>query len=77
MGGAGRWLLVVLALVGCAERRAETPPGEVRLVFRHSRMPGDADPLPALLREFERRHPGIAVREQTLPASSDNPTRSA
>ena len=64
------WIVVVLAalaVAGCAERRAD----EVRLVFRHSRMPGERDPLPALLRDFERRHPGIVVAHEPLPWTAD------
>jgi multiple sugar transport system substrate-binding protein len=45
--------------------------GPVRLVFRHSRMPGEGDPLPALLREFERAHPGVRVVTEPLPWTAD------
>ena len=72
MGARRRWIAVgvvlALALAGCADR--EPAPG-VRLVFRHSRMPGERDPLPALLREFERRHPGIVVVHEPLPWTAD------
>ena len=64
------WLLLALALGGCAG----PVPGDgstAHLVFRHSRMPGDADPLPALLREFERRHPGVTVASEPLPWTAD------
>jgi multiple sugar transport system substrate-binding protein len=61
-------LLVALGVGGCAERRE---PADVRLVFRHARMPGGHDPLPALLREFERRHPGIVVTHEPLPWTAD------
>jgi multiple sugar transport system substrate-binding protein len=62
-------LLLALVVGGCAER-GETP-GGVRLVFRHSRMPGERDPLPTLLREFERRHPGVVVAHEPLPWTAD------
>jgi multiple sugar transport system substrate-binding protein len=61
--------LVVLMLTGCAERRESA--SDIRLVFRHSRMPGERDPLPALLRDFERRHPGIRVAHEPLPWTAD------
>ncbi len=62
-------VLVVLIAAGCADGRgSEAGP---RLVFRHSRMPGDTDPLPALLREFERRHPGVRVASEPLPWTAD------
>jgi multiple sugar transport system substrate-binding protein len=62
-------LLLVLLLAACAP----PPPGAgpARLVFRHSRMPGDADPLPALIAEFERQHPGITVTTEPLPWTAD------
>jgi multiple sugar transport system substrate-binding protein len=34
-------------------------------------MPGERDPLPALLRDFERRHPGIVVAHEPLPWTAD------
>jgi multiple sugar transport system substrate-binding protein len=72
MGARGRWIalgvVLALAVAGCAERE---PAHGVRLVFRHSRMPGERDPLPALLREFERRHPGVVVAHEPLPWTAD------
>jgi multiple sugar transport system substrate-binding protein len=62
-------LLITLALAGCVERPEIGD--RARLVFRHSRMPGGSDPLPALLREFERRHPGITVDHEPLPWTAD------
>lgn len=61
-------LLLLLPLSGCSQGGA---PGPVRLVFRHARMPGGADPLPALLRAFERAHPGVVVDDEPLPWSAD------
>ncbi|MGH7277286.1 MAG: extracellular solute-binding protein, partial [Candidatus Rokuibacteriota bacterium] len=34
-------------------------------------MPGDRDPLPGLLREFERRHGGVRVSAEPLPWTAD------
>ncbi len=34
-------------------------------------MPPESDPLPALLREFERRHPGVRVVNEPLPWTAD------
>jgi multiple sugar transport system substrate-binding protein len=34
-------------------------------------MPGERDPLPALLREFERLHPGVSVQAESLPWTAD------
>jgi multiple sugar transport system substrate-binding protein len=62
-------LLVAVLVGGCADGRATSD--EIRLVFRHSRMPGERDPLPALLREFERGHPGVRVASEPLPWTAD------
>jgi multiple sugar transport system substrate-binding protein len=64
-------VLAVLAgvLAGCSD--ASRVASDVRLVLRHSRMPGERDPLPALLREFERRHPNVSVAHEPLPWTAD------
>jgi multiple sugar transport system substrate-binding protein len=68
-----RWAALVLAaalaLGGCAERRDAA--GSVTLVFKHAKILGPADPIPDLLREFERRHPGVTVRSEPLTWTSD------
>jgi len=61
--------LVLAALAACAE-----PPswrGPITLVFKHQRIFGAFDPIPGLLREFEAAHPGVRVKSEALPASSD------
>jgi trehalose/maltose transport system substrate-binding protein len=68
------WLAAVLALMslplaGCADRSPSDR--AVHLVLRHSRMPGHADPLPALLEDFQRRHPGVTVDREPLPWTAD------
>ena len=62
-------LAALLALAGCAER----PPGDgpVTLVFKHARILGPADPFPGLLAVFAAAHPGVRVRSESLPWSSD------
>jgi multiple sugar transport system substrate-binding protein len=42
------------------------------LVFKHGKLFGDPAALRALLDTFERLHPRLAVREETLPSSSDD-----
>jgi multiple sugar transport system substrate-binding protein len=42
-----------------------------QLVFKHSKLFGDPGAFRALLDGFERQHPGVAVREEALPSSSD------
>jgi multiple sugar transport system substrate-binding protein len=62
--------LAAAPLAGCGrERRAHR--GDATLVFKHGKLFGNPDALRGLIDEFERDHPGVAVREETLPASSD------
>ncbi|HEU5323686.1 MAG TPA: extracellular solute-binding protein, partial [Methylomirabilota bacterium] len=62
-------LLLLALAAACSPPAPRDAPA--RLVFRHARMPGSADPLPALLREFERRHPGVRVASEPLPWTAD------
>ena len=62
-------LAAVVALGGCGERRAGA--GAVTLVIKHAKILGPSDPIPGLLREFERRHPGVTVRSEPLTWTSD------
>lgn len=78
-----RWLGRILgvaaaaaaALAGCAPRD-DAPPDEaadaVEIVFRHGKVVGDPEPVTRLLRRFEVEHPGLRVREETLPAATDD-----
>src|SRR5438067_2015807 len=64
-------LVVVAALAaGCAGGPAE--PGPVTLVFKHAKILGPSDPVPGLLREFEKRHPGVRVQAESLSWNSDD-----
>jgi len=49
----------------------DQPDGRTLLVFKHGKLSGDGTVLSNLLREFEQRHPGVTIREELLPASSD------
>jgi multiple sugar transport system substrate-binding protein len=62
-------LLVLAALAGCAGPPAA--PAPATLVFKHAKILGPLDPIPGLLREFERRHPGVTVRSEPLTWTSD------
>jgi multiple sugar transport system substrate-binding protein len=62
--------VVLLALVGCAGGQPEG--GPVTLVFKYARILGNADPLPGLLRSFEAAHPGVRVKGEALPWTSDD-----
>jgi multiple sugar transport system substrate-binding protein len=64
-------LLLALCLTagGCGDRPATG--GPVRLVFKHAKILGPADPVPGLLRRFEAEHPGVRVVSEALTWSSD------
>jgi len=64
------WTLACALLLGaCGGRPASD--GRVTLVLKHARILGPLDPIPGLLREFEATHPGIRVRSEALPWTSD------
>jgi multiple sugar transport system substrate-binding protein len=63
------FLIWILALGGCAA--GQESGGPVTLVFKYSRILGNADPLPALLRAFEAAHPGVRIKGEALPWTSD------
>ena len=62
-------LALLLALAACV--REPAGPDAITLVFKHAQILGPADPLPALLRAFEARHPGVHVKSEALPWSTD------
>lgn len=66
------WLvLLILSMAGCTQSGGPSEEAATVLVFKHGRLSGDGQVLSSLLREFEQRHPGVVVREEVLPASSD------
>src|SRR5690606_28276160 len=60
-----------LLLLGACERAPPPADAPVTLVFKHARLFGDPRALAALVRDYEARHPGVRVRTETLPSSSD------
>jgi multiple sugar transport system substrate-binding protein len=69
MAWAALIVAAALGLGGCADRPEGA--GPVTLVFKHAKILGPSDPMPGLLREFERRHPGVRVRSEPLTWTSD------
>lgn len=62
--------LLFFFVMGCSapeKDKAKT----IVLVFKHGKIAGDAEPLRKLLLKFEIEHPGIKVKDETLPASTD------
>jgi len=71
LGAWGLLLAGLLALLlGCRGPGAPATEGTT-LTFVHGKVLGPSDPLPGLLQEFEARHPGVRVRQETLPSSTD------
>ncbi len=63
------FLLAFLA-AGCSEQGKNT--GEVTvLVFKHGKIAGDPEPFRNLLLKFAAENPRIRVKDETLPASTD------
>ncbi len=63
------WLLGLVVLAGCAERPADR--AGTTLVFKHARILGPGNPIPALVADFQARHPGVRVVAESLPWNSD------
>jgi multiple sugar transport system substrate-binding protein len=62
------WLLPII--VGCSPSREGMRDGTV-IVFKHGKIAGNPEPFRRLLTRFERENPGIKVKDETLPASTD------
>ena len=60
------WLLVLGSCSGPPESQ-----GPITLVIKHAKILGPVDPIPRLLAEFEAEHPGIRVKAEVLPWTSD------
>src|SRR6266436_10195401 len=59
----------LLALLGCTS--PSDTKGPLTIVLKHAKILGPVDPIPALLAEFESAHPGIRVKAEVLPWTSD------
>jgi len=64
-------LLWLAAAIGCTQSGEGTDRAPTVLVFKHGKLSGDGRVLSDLLREFERLHEGVTVREELLPSDSD------
>ena len=63
--------LVALAAVACGGRGRPAPGDPVTLVFKHAKHP-QYEALADLITQFESEYPAIRIREEVLPASSDD-----
>jgi len=64
-------LLWLAAAIGCTQSGEGTDRVPTVLVFKHGKLSGDGRVLSDLLRDFERQHEGVTVREELLPSDSD------
>lgn len=64
-------LILNTLLFGCERPQPPVTGQGASIVFKHGKIAGDATKFRAILDRFEREHPGITVREEILPASTD------
>jgi multiple sugar transport system substrate-binding protein len=60
-----------ISLLGGCSRERPRQTATVSLVFKHGRIAGDPEAFEEILRGFEAENPGIRVRDEILPSSSD------
>ena len=63
-------VLVALAGSACRSQNAEFSDASTEIVFKHAKHPRSAA-LAAIIRQFEQEHPRVRIREEVLPAGSD------
>ena len=59
-----------LIVAGCLEKGNDRDRTDM-VVFKHGKIAGDPRPFRQLLDNFEKENPGIEVRDEMLPASTD------
>jgi multiple sugar transport system substrate-binding protein len=66
-------LIVSLTLIfsGCKSKVAEEKGGITTIVFKHGKIAGDPQALLDIISEFEKQNPDIKVKDEPLPASTD------
>ncbi len=62
--------LAILICMGCP-RAPEGKKSDTIIVFKHGKIAGDPAQFRKLLDTFEHENPGLRVRDETLPASTD------
>lgn len=64
-------LFLCYVLLSCVSQEGENSTREITLVFKHGKIAGDSRPLKTLLKKFQKSHPGIDIKDEILPASTD------
>lgn len=62
------WALI--AAMNCSSEKGDSA-STVELVFKHGKISGNRNDFRSLLQKFEKQNPGIVIRDETLPASTD------
>lgn len=63
--------LMITTFTGCTREETSSDGPGTTIIFKHGKIAGDAAQVRAILDRFEREHPGITVKDETLPASTD------
>jgi multiple sugar transport system substrate-binding protein len=63
--------IICSLIITCAPQSGENPKTATMLVFKHGKIAGDPAEFKKLLNTFEKENPGIIVRDEILPASTD------
>ncbi|VAX28476.1 Maltodextrin ABC transporter, substrate-binding protein MdxE [hydrothermal vent metagenome] len=64
-------LLLLPLLAGCVSKKEPSGEGVTTIVFKHGKIAGDPALFRKLIDRFEARNPDIKVKDETLPASTD------
>lgn len=57
-------------IIGCT-KSGDGKKDVVTIIFKHGKIAGDPDPFNRLIKRFEQDNPGIKVKDETLPATTD------
>ncbi len=60
-----------ILILGCVSSQERQGTSGTMIVFKHGKIAGDPEELRRLLDWFEREHPGITVKDEALPSSTD------
>lgn len=64
-------IFLLFPVMGCSQQGGPQDKGAVVVVFKHGKIAGDPELFKELLGKFERKNPGIKVKDETLPSSTD------
>lgn len=66
------FLFLFIIVFSCSQKDKHfREQGIITLIFKHGKIAGDPKPLKILLKKFEKENQGIKIKDETLPASTD------